>query len=239
MAQRSRPRQTRANQTAMDPNVKRKQPPPKRVKRERIIEGTPESEALRGGLPDLLLPNLRVLIIGINPGVWSAARGHHYAAGVELGWQTDMSCGQYGIGFTNSVARTTRGQMDLDKSEIEDGVARLRQLIQEYQPAIAAFNGKGVSEIFFKRQFSRKVTTLGLQQETIGETRLYIMPSTSPRGATRPRWQDKLPFFRELAALAKPAIKADEGDSVALPAQPTTVTVKAEPTEASEPAKPK
>ena len=119
--------------------AKRSQPSPvpakaaKRPKKERRIEGILESEVLKLRIPDHLDFGLDILVCGINPGVWSAARGHHYAgpgnhfwpclshsgllpAHTTLSYSNDMDCLHHHIGFTNSVLRTTRGSNDLSKS---------------------------------------------------------------------------------------------------------------------------
>ena len=110
-----------------------RRPPSKRPgsRRGRTLGGVPEAEALKRVLPDYLAPKLRLVICGINPGVWSAARGHHYAgpgnhfwpclsasgilpsAATPVTYEDDAALLQHGVGFTNMVARTTRGQADL------------------------------------------------------------------------------------------------------------------------------
>lgn len=104
----------------------------KKVNHQRTINGLREDVVLKKTLPDILSPKLRVLFVGINPGVWSSARGHHYAGpsnhfwsclnhsgllpeGVLFGYQSDTDCLKYGIGFTNMVCRTTKSMADLSR----------------------------------------------------------------------------------------------------------------------------
>lgn len=101
----------------------------------RRLGGVPESEALNRVLSDFLQPGLRLVICGINPGVWSGARGHHYAGpgnhfwpclsasglvpraadAPPLTYADDAALLAHGIGFTNMAARTTRGEADLGR----------------------------------------------------------------------------------------------------------------------------
>lgn len=96
----------------------------------RLVNGHPESAVLDMRLTDILAPNLRVLIVGINPGVFSAASGHHYGNSANHFWpclsasglvpravtyHDDAACLQWGIGFTNMVPRCSRSEADLTK----------------------------------------------------------------------------------------------------------------------------
>ena len=171
-----------------------------------------ESDALKLKLPDILSDGLAILIVGINPGVWSSARGHHYAgpgnhfwpclnasgllpAGVRLSYENDVDCVNYGIGFTNMVSRTTRGMADLSKKEIKEGESHVRAVVANYKPTVVCFNGKGIYEIFS----GKKRCEYGVQQDTcIHGAQVFVMPSTSPRGAAFPTWKHKLQFFFQL-----------------------------------------
>eukprot|EP00730_Choanoeca_flexa_P007120 TRINITY_DN12281_c1_g6_i2.p1 TRINITY_DN12281_c1_g6~~TRINITY_DN12281_c1_g6_i2.p1 ORF type:complete len:221 (+),score=13.90 TRINITY_DN12281_c1_g6_i2:76-738(+) len=132
--------------------------PAKKAKRERQLDGIPETQALRMTIPDYIQDDLNVLFCGINPGVWSAARGHHYAGPGNHFWP----CLSHS--FTNSVIRTTRGSTDLSKDELVAGGKRLRLIIEKHQPKIACFNGKGMFEAFI----GRRCKFYGVQPERIG-----------------------------------------------------------------------
>jgi len=180
-------------------------------KKRKRFDGVPESEVLLMTLPDLILPNLDLLVVGINPGVEAAYRKHYYDGPGNHFWQCmnmagilpsgfmtaedDASLLDMGIGFTNVVDRTTRGQADLSKEELMAGCVKLREKIETFKPKIVVFNGKYIFELFSgTRQLS-----FGLQPGVIAEgveTFQYVMPSSSARCSQLPRAVDKLPFFK-------------------------------------------
>src|SRR6187397_3463000 len=100
-------------------------------------------------IPDLVAPDLDVLFCGINPGLYSAATGHHfarpgnrfwpalYAAGftprVLKAWE-DRELLRYGCGVTNLVARTTVAAAELETDELRAGRGRLERKIRRYRP---------------------------------------------------------------------------------------------------------
>ncbi|CAL1527066.1 unnamed protein product, partial [Lymnaea stagnalis] len=183
-------------------------------KRRDRFNGMPEEEVLQKLLPDHLAPNLDILIIGINPGLFAAYVGHHYAGPGNHFWKClylsglipepmnaydDYKLLSYGIGFTNICARTTRGSADLKKQEIRDGAEILRKKIALYKPKIAVFNGKGIYEVFS----GNKNFNIGKQPEKVEgtDTILFVMPSSSARCAQLPRAADKVPFYLALKKL--------------------------------------
>eukprot|EP00066_Takifugu_rubripes_P016090 XP_011605356.1 PREDICTED: G/T mismatch-specific thymine DNA glycosylase-like isoform X1 [Takifugu rubripes] len=185
------------------------------------FDGMSVDEVMARTLPDVIAPNLDILIIGINPGLLSAYKGHHYPnpgnhfwkclflsgfTEKQLNYSHDQSLPEiYGIGFTNMVERTTPGSKDLSNKEIREGGRQLLAKLQKYKPLIAAFNGKGIYEIFCKETFGVKAKNLdfGLQPYRIPDTETvcYLMPSSSPRCAQFPRAQDKVHFYIKLKEL--------------------------------------
>lgn len=185
------------------------------------FDGLSVEEVMSRTLPDVIEHNLDILIIGINPGLLSAYKGHHYPnpgnhfwkclflSGLtekQLNYLHDQSLPQeYGIGFTNMVERTTPGSKDLSSKEIREGGRQLLDKLQKYRPLIAAFNGKGIYEIFCKETFGVKAKNLefGLQPYKIPQTETvcFLMPSSSPRCAQFPRAQDKVHFYIKLKEL--------------------------------------
>lgn len=178
------------------------------------FNGMPEEEVLLKTLPDCLAMDLDILIIGINPGLYAAYIGHHYAGPGNHFWKClylsglvpepmtcydDIKAQKFGIGFTNMCARTTRGSADLKKPEIVEGANILIEKIKEYKPKIAVFNGKGIYEVF---SGSKKVI-FGKQPGLIEGTQTvtYVMPSSSARCAQLPRAVDKVPFYDALRRL--------------------------------------
>ena len=88
----------------------------------------------------------------------------------------------FGIGFTDVVARTTRGQADLKKSEIREGAEILREKLARFQPKIVVFNGKAIYEVYS----GRKKFMFGRQPEKMEgtDTWVWVMPSSSARKVT-------------------------------------------------------
>ncbi|XP_061060510.1 G/T mismatch-specific thymine DNA glycosylase [Eubalaena glacialis] len=185
------------------------------------FNGVSEAELLTKTLPDILTFNLDIVIIGINPGLMAAYKGHHYPgpgnhfwkclfmsglSEIQLNHMDDHTLpGKYGIGFTNMVERTTPGSKDLSSKEFREGGRILVQKLQKYQPRIAVFNGKCIYDIFSKEVFGIKVKNLefGLQPHKIPdtETLCYVMPSSSARCAQFPRAQDKVHYYIKLKDL--------------------------------------
>ena len=160
-------------------------------------------------MPDVLAPGLRVVFVGINPGrVSDAARAHfanprndfwrllHAAKFTSRLYDPSEQFGvlQEGIGITNAAYRTTPGSGDLRKSDF-DG-ARLERMALELQPRWLGFVGKEA----YRGAFGGR-PQLGVQERRIGETQLFVLPSTSPANAAVP-WRERLRWFAELAGRA-------------------------------------
>jgi mismatch-specific thymine-DNA glycosylase len=95
-----------------------------------------------------------------------------------------------GIGFTNVVARTTRGLADLSRAEISEGAKLLRQKMAEFRPKIAVFNGKAIYEVYS----GQKKFMFGKQNDKMEgtDTWVWVMPNSSARCAQLPRAVDKV-----------------------------------------------
>ena len=105
-----------------------------------------------------------------------------------------------GIGFTNLVARTTRGLSDLSKTEMVEGAKILREKLIKFRPKIAVFNGKAIYEVYSgqkKFMFGKQPDPIVFNQ-TGEQTWLWVMPSSSARCAQLPKAIDKVPFFEAL-----------------------------------------
>ena len=163
-------------------------------------------------VPDVLAPNLRVLFCGINPGRFSAAAGQHFANPRNDFWRLLHAAGftsrlldpseqerllQERCGITNAVLRTTRGSGDLRRADYAGAADRLGEIARTLRPAWIAFVGKGA----FRGTFG-EAPDLGLQERRLGDTRLFVLPSSSPANAAVP-WEDRLCWFRELARLTE------------------------------------
>lgn len=96
--------------------------------------------------------------------------------------------------MTNAAYRTTPGSGDLRRSDF-DG-PRLERMALELKPRWLAFVGKEA----YRGAFGER-PSLGVQERTIADTRLFVLPSTSPANAAVP-WDERLAWFRQLAGLA-------------------------------------
>lgn len=153
---------------------------------------------------DLIAPGLTVLFCGINPGLYTAATGHHFARPGNRFWPAIYAAGftprllqpweeaellPMGYGITNMVQRTTATAAELSSAEYVEGGKRLRALVERYAPRVVAFVGIGA----YRTAFARPKAPLGLQAETIGVTRLWALPSPSGLNANH-----TLPMLIEL-----------------------------------------
>ena len=163
----------------------------------------------RSAVPDVLAANLRLVLVGINPGRASAAAASHFAnprndfwrllhaSGLtphELGPGEQHDLLAVGIGITNAALRTTPGSGDLRAADFADASSRLERIAVELRPAVIAFVGKEA----YRGSFGQR-PGLGVQARTLGDARLFVLPSTSPANAAVP-WTERLHWFRELAA---------------------------------------
>lgn len=141
-------------------------------------------------IPDLIAPDLDVLFCGINPGLYSAATGLHFARPGNRFWralsdggftprlllpweqQTMLACG---IGITNLVRRATATAAELDDDEIRAGRRALERKVRRYHPRAVAVVGIGA----YRVAFDRPRATLGEQPEQIEGARLWVLPNTS------------------------------------------------------------
>ncbi len=166
--------------------------------------------ALTSDVPDLLAADLPLVLVGINPGRASAAAAAHFANPRNDFWRLLAASGltpellgpdrqaevlRHGIGITNAALRTTPGSGDLRVADFEGSARRLERIATELRPALMAFVGKEA----YRGPFGER-PQLGLQARTLGATRLFVLPSTSPANAAVP-WDVRLRWFKELAAL--------------------------------------
>jgi TDG/mug DNA glycosylase family protein len=170
-----------------------------------------EGDATPSEVPDVLAPGLRIVFVGINPGRVSAAAGAHFANPRNDFWrllhaakltsrlyapQEQLALLEEGIGVTNAAYRTTPGSGDLRRADFAGSAERLEGIARELRPAWLAFVGKEA----YRGAFGAR-PDLGLQNDTLGGTRLFVLPSTSPANAAVP-WTERLRWFRELAGRA-------------------------------------
>jgi TDG/mug DNA glycosylase family protein len=165
----------------------------------------------RSAVPDVLVPDLRVVFCGINPGRWSDRAAAHFANPRNDFWrllhdakltprlyapeeQHDLPA--LGLGLTNAAYRTTPGSGDLRRADFAGSAERLEAMARKLRPRWLAFVGKeGYRGAFNERP------ELGVQERKLGDTRLFVLPSTSPANAAVP-YQERLRGFEELAGRA-------------------------------------
>jgi TDG/mug DNA glycosylase family protein len=196
----------------------------------RIIDAHAEARALRverrlqpprpSALPplgDRIRPGVRVLFVGINPGIRSALTGHHFAGFSNRFWKLlyestlvpepikysdDDRLPDWGYGITNIVPRATPGIDSLRPGEYIAGRTRLRAKVRRYRPAVVALVGVTVYRAMFPAR--KGAVSLGLQDEMVCESRVFVLPNTSGRNANY-SYDEMLASFRSLARFMRRA----------------------------------
>jgi TDG/mug DNA glycosylase family protein len=147
-------------------------------------------------VPDLIGPGVKLLVVGINPGLWTAATQTHFAhpgnrfypalhrAGL-IDREIDRSLGfsdadgahlmERGIGITNLVNRATVRADQLGADELGAGASRLEALAASVQPVVVAVAGITA----YRTAFGRRTAALGRQPERIAESELWVVPNPS------------------------------------------------------------
>lgn len=161
-------------------------------------------------LRDRIRPGVRVLLVGINPGVRSSLTGHHFAGYSNRFWKLLYESGlvaepitaeddgrlpEWGFGVTNIVPRPTPGIDTLTPKEYVEGRVRLRRKILRYRPAVVAMVGVTVFRGMFPER--RGPVTVGLQPEKIGTSSVFVLPNPSGRNANF-TYAEMLAAFRRL-----------------------------------------
>ena len=159
-------------------------------------------------VPDVIAPDLRVLFCGINPGLYTAAIGHHFGRPGNRFWPTLHQAGftprllhpseqrellNWGYGITNLVPRTTATADELSAEELLAGRKRLVSKVKRYQPRVLAVLGIGA----YRTAFQHPKASPGLQMERIGNTILWVLPNPSGLNAHY-RLSDLVEQFRNL-----------------------------------------
>ncbi|MBA3433201.1 MAG: mismatch-specific DNA-glycosylase [Actinobacteria bacterium] len=162
-------------------------------------------------VPDILGPGVRVVFCGINPGRVSAAAGAPFANPRNDFWRLLHAAGftprlllpeeaqellRFEVGLTNAARRTTRGSGDLRRADFAGAAERLEEIARSFQPAEIAFVGKTAYTGVFGERCEH-----GVQERRLGETALFVLPSTSPANAAVP-WEERLGWFRALRDFA-------------------------------------
>ena len=156
-------------------------------------------------VPDVLAPGLTAVFCGINPGRASAAAHAHFANPRNDFWRLLHAAGftprqlepaaqlellALGYGITNAASRTTPGSGDLRRADFAGSAERLERIAEDFRPRAIGFVGKEA----YRGTFGER-PELGAQSRRLGETGLFVLPSTSPANAAVP-WEERLRWFR-------------------------------------------
>jgi TDG/mug DNA glycosylase family protein len=165
-------------------------------------------EAAGKTVPDVIGPDLHVLFCGINPGLYTAAVGHHFARPGNRFWPALHGSGftdrllspfeerqllQLRLGITNVVARATAAASELTKDDFRKGGSRLKAKVRRYRPRIVAVLGVGA----YREAFARTKAVIGEQDEQIGAARVWVLPNPSGLNANY-QLNDLVKLFKEL-----------------------------------------
>ncbi len=161
-------------------------------------------------VPDVLRPGLTAIFCGINPGRVSAAARAHFANPRNDFWRLlhdarftprqlepseQFELLDFGYGVTNAAFRTTRGSGDLRSADFAAAAERLERIAAELRPRAIGFVGKEAYRGAFRER-----PELGLQKRRLGDTLLFVLPSTSPANAAVP-YEERLRWFRAFREL--------------------------------------
>ena len=164
-------------------------------------------------IPDVLPAageEFRVLFVGINPGLYSAATGWHFARPGNRFWPALHASGftprqlkpseqheltGYGLGITNIAPRATAQAAELTPAELREGGQRLEALITTRRPRFVAILGVTA----YRTAFTRPKAAIGPQPESLGLARLWILPNPSGLNAswTAPRLAEAFHELKE------------------------------------------
>ena len=169
-------------------------------------------EAAGKTVPDVIGPDLRVLFCGINPGLYTAAVGHHFARPGNRFWPALHRSGfterllspfeeqellKLRLGVSNVVARATAAASELTRDDFIRGGSRLKAKVLRYRPRIVAVLGVGA----YREAFAQPKAVIGEQAERIGEARLWVLPNPSGLNANY-QLNDLVRLFEELRCAA-------------------------------------
>lgn len=166
-------------------------------------------------VPDVIAPGLEVLFCGINPGLYTAWSGHHFARPGNRFWPALHLAGftprvlapseeqellQYGCGVTNLVQRASVAAAELSQDELREGGKSLARRVRKFQPRYLAVLGIGA----YQTAFQQRKVRLGLQAAKIGDANIWVLPNPSGLNANY-----KPAEFAKLFAELRSAIKTD------------------------------
>jgi double-stranded uracil-DNA glycosylase len=172
----------------------------------------PTKEQIAGAfgrkMTDVIGPGLKILFCGINPSLYSAAVGHHFARPGNRFWPTLYAAGfteklfsafedslllERGYGITNVVERATASAAELKQQEYVKGGQRLAAKVRKYAPKVVAVLGVSA----YRAAFGNKDAVIGRQEEKLGGSLLWILPNPSGLNAHY-RLEDLARIYKEM-----------------------------------------
>ena len=155
-------------------------------------------------LPDYLKEGLDIVLVGLNPSLYSVEVGHYFATPRNRFWRainrsgllaepldsyTDYKMIEQGIGLTDIVKRPTRGASDLRAADYREWAPVLKDKLERFAPLIVCFHGAVAYRSYLRYAEGINASSkelgieLGLQQHTIGHSRVFLVPNPSPANA--------------------------------------------------------
>jgi len=157
-------------------------------------------------LPDFIQPGVKILFVGINPGLRSALVSHHFAGysnrfwkllsdtrlvPIPLTYHDDWRLPEWGFGITNIVERPTAGVNGLTSKDYQLGRRRLLAKIRRYAPQVVALLGTTLYSVLFpehnvsgsQTKGGRKKRLIGFQPQKLVDARVFLLPNPSGRNA--------------------------------------------------------
>jgi len=159
-------------------------------------------------------PGVRVLFVGINPGIRSATIGHHFAGYSNRFWkllhesrlvpdpigpEDDVRLPEWGFGITNLVSRATPGIDTLRPDEYIAGLRVLRRKVRRWQPKVLVFVGVSLYRAIFEK---RGAIAVGPQSDIFEGAAVFVLPNPSGRNANF-SYREMLRAFKRLAVVAR------------------------------------
>lgn len=182
-----------------------------------MVQHKPTPDEIRAAMgktiPDIIAPDLQVLFCGINPSLYSAAVGHHFARPGNRFWRSlhgagfterlltpfeDSDLVQFGYGLTNIVDRATARADELDVEELVIGHQQLAAKVQHYRPKILAVLGISA----YRTAFNRPKAMIGKQDDALHGAIVWVLPNPSGLNAHY-QLEDLKRVYRELLVATK------------------------------------
>ena len=170
-------------------------------------------------LPDYLKEGLDIVLVGLNPSLYSVEVGRYFATPRNRFWRainrsglltepldtnTDYKMPEQGIGLTDIVKRPTRGASDLRAADYREWAPVLKEKLERFRPLIVCFHGAVAYRNYLRHADGIRPSSieLGLQSHTIGRSRVFVVPNPSPANAaysldTLTEWYDALSELRQ------------------------------------------